>query len=135
MAVEERRTEEEPESSSTLSLIHDYMAEAPDSEDDDDLYTFPEERELHDDYAFLDEDEELEDEDIMVRNANGLPSWQATGGKRRRRRSNSGAAWAAAADEGQESQDIINADLHVVFKRTDTNKQHMGDYRKTQSDY
>lgn len=97
-------------------LMEDYIQaanERPDESENDDVVNGYYDRELHDDYAFLDEDEDLEDEDIMFRSPNGLPSWQSRRNKR------------GASDDG----DFIDADLHVVYKRKDS-VEHFSDYRK-----
>ena len=90
------------------------------------------ERELHDDYAFLDEDEDLEDEDVMIRSPNGIPTWQRN--QRHKRDASPDVEDDDDDDTAVDGDDIfedeINADLHVVFKRKDSSTEHGSDYRK-----
>jgi hypothetical protein len=66
----------------------------------------------NDDYAFLDEDENLEDEDVMVDYQNYVNS-----------------PWNKAA-RGKRSASEIKSDLHVIYKRKDATLRHNSDYRK-----
>ena len=66
-----------------------------------------------DDYAFLDEDENMEDEDVMVPSPNAL-----SGGGYRRRTSN---------PRSRQKRDI-RSEFHVVFKRKDSQLDHVSDY-------
>lgn len=118
---QQQQASESSESSS--GLLQDYLRER-------ELLTLSEqeerasERELHDDYAFLDEDEDLEDEDVMVRSPNGLPSWQDNNGRGKR-----DAGDEDAEDEDEEDVSEIQPQMHVVFRRKDT-VEHSSDYRE-----
>ena len=73
----------------------------------------------NDDYAFLDEDELMEDEDVMVSNGNSvseaIPSRWGNRSKR---------------DSESDQEEEIRSDLHVIYKRRDTYVDHNNDYRK-----
>lgn len=67
-----------------------------------------------DDYEFLDETDDIDDEDVMMQRAPRRQRIQRRPIQRRQKR------------------DAINANYHVVFKRKDGNLQHSSDYGKTQ---
>ncbi len=109
--------------------------------------------ELHDDYAFLDEDEDLEDEDVFVgKPQNSIArSMNLNGGEQRgrwvrrkrvKREDNSSDVdddeyneidvdgdGEFEVDEAATSQ--IRSDVHIIFKRRNSHLQHPSDYRKS----
>jgi len=102
---ERRRRQKDPveKESGKESLLARYLAD-----NDIGIKRFTDE---NDDYAFLDEDEDLSDEEVMA----DSPS------ERRVNR------WKRGADEEEEE---FRSDLHVIFRRKDAHVDHDHDYRK-----
>ena len=109
--------------------------------------------ELHDDYAFLDEDEELEDEDVFVgrpqNSLNGGPRqgrWIRKRGRRKRvKRDADDIDFDDDDDDNEvyeeeeefivdeEASSKIRPDLHVIYRRRNSHLQHPSDYRECTS--
>ena len=79
-----------------------------------------------DDYEFLDEDEDLEDDDVM-----GVTSPNTVSARRKAVR-----AWRRRGKrdtevvEAKVDPESIRSEFHVVFRRKDSHLQHDSDYRE-----
>ena len=73
-----------------------------------------------DDYEFLDEEEDLEDDDVMVPSPNRIGA--------NSRRVSIGQAWRRRGKRDVLEKENIRSEFHIVYKRKDSHLSHSSDY-------